>query len=157
MRRIVSIKGLVYTIVCTLTVLFVHTITTDDSTIENSEKNIIDPDHQSKISKMKIDRKVGNQYEQEKKGYFDTNRKVLENVPANSGKIDSIPDLSWIQYGKEKSDWALLVNSWLCVQGKPDFGGRIKPRGEKELIIYSEQDFNLTKVREILVKSCFPS
>ena len=55
-------------------------------------------------------------------------------------------DLSWIQYGKEKSDWALLVNSWLCVQGKPDSGGRVKPRGEKELIIYSEQDFNLTKV-----------
>ena len=63
----------------------------------------------------------------------------------------SVQDLSWIQYGKEKFDWALVVNSWFCVHEKTNSQGRIKPRGEKELIIYSEQDFNLTKVGKCLI------
>ena len=53
------------------------------------------------------------------------------------------PELSWVKYGDEDVDWALLVNAWLCVEDKK---GNKSNNKEKELVIYSYQDFNLTEV-----------
>ena len=64
------------------------------------------------------------------------------------------PDLSWIKYGEEATDWALLVNAWLCVQHKKGNGSSQKSKSEKELVIYSYQDFNLTEVSKAYVFNC---
>ena len=59
------------------------------------------------------------------------------------------PDLSWIKYGEEDVDWALLVNAWLCVQNKKGNESSRKSKNEKELVIYSHQHFNLTEVWKV--------
>ena len=64
------------------------------------------------------------------------------------------PDLSWIKYGEEDTDWALLVNAWLCVQHKTRNGSSQKYKRRKELVIYSYQEFNLTKVSKVHYLSC---
>ena len=48
------------------------------------------------------------------------------------------PEIQWIKYGEEKTDWALLINSRMCVE---------KSDGEKKnLVIYSTKKFNSTEV-----------
>ena len=48
------------------------------------------------------------------------------------------PEIQWIKYGEEKTDWALLINSRMCVE---------KSDGEKKkLVIYSTNEVNCTEV-----------
>ena len=48
------------------------------------------------------------------------------------------PEIQWIKYGEEKTDWALLINSRMCVE---------KSDGEKKkLVIYSSKEFNRIEV-----------
>ena len=52
-------------------------------------------------------------------------------------------DLLWFQYGKETSDIALIVNTWLCVEN------RTKREGQEihsDLVIYSSENIRLNKV-----------
>ena len=38
-------------------------------------------------------------------------------------------EISWIQYGKEREDRALLINTWLCIEVKEN---------KRELVVYSQ-------------------
>ena len=70
----------------------------------------------------------GNQYN------IDTT-KILSNVHG-SGNID--PDFVWKKYGREKFDWTLIVNAWLCV--------RRKNHNETRLVVYSGDKVQVNKV-----------
>ena len=49
-------------------------------------------------------------------------------------------DLQWLKYGKDKSDVALLVNAWLCLEDKT------RVRNRKNIVIYSSEHVDLHKV-----------
>ena len=69
-----------------------------------------------------------------------------ESVPANKMKIlanvhgssKSNPDFVWQKYGREESDWALIVNAWLCVQREY--------ANKTNLVAYSDDQVEVTKV-----------
>ena len=48
---------------------------------------------------------------------------------------------TWVKYGYQDSDWALLCTSWLCVEDN----GASKNRS-KSLIVYSSEDFPFSEV-----------
>ena len=48
------------------------------------------------------------------------------------------PEIQWIKYGEEKTDWALLINSRMCVE--------TSEVEKKKLVIYSTKKFNSTEV-----------
>ena len=48
------------------------------------------------------------------------------------------PEIQWLKYGEEKTDWALVINNRLCVE---------KSEGDKKkIVIYSSQKFNPREV-----------
>ena len=62
------------------------------------------------------------------------NTSLSENTKENE-KLHA--DFSWIKYGFESSDWALLVDTSLCIEGSVN---------RKRLVIYTSQEYNLEKV-----------
>ena len=52
-------------------------------------------------------------------------------------------DFSWIKYGVEDSDWALAVNTFLCVERDR--------RDQMKLVAYSSQKYQLDKVRQFIL------
>lgn len=48
------------------------------------------------------------------------------------------PEIQWIKYGEEKTDWALLINSRMCVEASDV--------EKKKLVIYSTKKSNSTEV-----------
>ena len=52
------------------------------------------------------------------------------------------PEIQWLKYGEEKTDWALVINNRMCVE---------KSEGDKKkLVIYSSEKLNPREVSAIL-------
>ena len=47
-------------------------------------------------------------------------------------------EAQWIKYGKEDTDWALLVNTWICTEKGSDT--------HKKLVAYSSKNLHLNNV-----------
>ena len=47
-------------------------------------------------------------------------------------------ETQWIKYGKEDTDWALLVNTWICTEKDNDT--------HKKLVLYSFKNLHLNNV-----------
>ena len=50
-------------------------------------------------------------------------------------------NFTWVKYGYQDSDWALLCSSWLCVEGDG-----ADEKGNKSLVVYSSEDFVFSEV-----------
>ena len=66
------------------------------------------------------------------------NANTTKIVVNNHGSRNINPDFVWKKYGREKLDWALILNAWLCVR-------RNNPN-ETKLMVYSGNQLSVTKV-----------
>ena len=64
----------------------------------------------------------------------------------NTGKFKN--EISWIHYGKEREDKALLVNAWLCIERNVN---------KRELVVYGQRRSSLKLVGILqLLTICVP-
>ena len=69
-----------------------------------------------------------------------TNTNYAINVNANFFRRDTEMrnETQWIKYGKEDTDWAHLVNTWICTEKDNDT--------HKKLVVYSSKNLHLNNV-----------
>ena len=69
-----------------------------------------------------------------------TNSNYLNNFNTETfGQVNEMRnETQWIKYGEEDTDWALLVNTWICTEKDNDT--------HKKLMVYSSKNLHLNNV-----------